>query len=396
MCDTAVRVEPGRVLFAKNSDRDANESQLLDWQPARTHAANATLACTWLHIPQARETHAVLLSRPFWMWGAEMGANAHGLVIGNEAVFTRAEVPEQGLTGMDLVRLALERATSVHEAVDVITRLIARHGQGGGCGYEERSFRYHSSFLIADPEGAIVLETAEGGACATERVEGARSISNGFSLEPFGDQHAHRELEELNRCGVRRARSEQLAAQAGGPGDMMALLRDHGAGRAAPHYDPQTGAMSAPCMHAGGELVNSRTTGSWVSELRADGMRHWATATANPCSSLFKPVAVDAPLQLAPVPGAAADESLWWRWERLGRRVARDPERLLPLFAGERDALEASWLAAPPDPGAAFTEGETRLTAWEAAVAAESGQDRRPGFAQAYWKVRNEAAGLRF
>lgn len=35
----------------------------------------SVVACTYLTIPQVPFTHNVILSRPFWMWGAEMGVN---------------------------------------------------------------------------------------------------------------------------------------------------------------------------------------------------------------------------------------------------------------------------------------------------------------------------------
>ena len=71
MCDTfaalPVATASGSLLFAKNSDRERNEAQLLELLPRRQHAAAAEARLTYITIPQARQTNAVLLSRPFWM-----------------------------------------------------------------------------------------------------------------------------------------------------------------------------------------------------------------------------------------------------------------------------------------------------------------------------------------
>jgi secernin len=401
MCDTLVRVEPGRVLFAKNSDRDPNEAQSLEWQARGAHASGARVKCTWLEIPQARETHAVLLSRPFWMWGAEIGANEHGVVIGNEAVFTKQPTAATGLTGMDLLRLALERAESAERAVAVIGELLESHGQGGGCGHENRAFSYHNSYLVADARGAFVLETA-GAKWRAERVAGAYAISNALTLPDFAREHADPVRGRVAGAAERRACTLAAAQGARSLGDLAAALRSHGPGAgAAPRWRWHNGGLNAPCAHAGGRLASSQTTASWIAELTPNGVRHFATATAAPCTALFKPVRVSEPLDLGPAPTDRFDAAaLWWRHERLHRAVSRDPARLLPSFAAERDALEAAWLAPgrDPDPAEAFAEGDRRLADWtlrtQAAGRAEPRPDVRPGFVQRYWAKRNARAGI--
>ncbi|HEX9260267.1 MAG TPA: C69 family dipeptidase, partial [Acidimicrobiales bacterium] len=310
MCDTMVVVRDSGVLFAKNSDRDPNEAQLLDWQPRRVNPAGSRVRCTWIEIDEAAETNAVLLSRPFWMWGAEIGANEHGVTIGNEAVFTTEPDQAIGLTGMDLLRLALERATTAAGAVDVIATLLELHGQGGGCGHEHRDFTYHNSFLVADRVEAWVLETA-GRRWAAERVSaGARSISNGLTIAGFAEEHAQKVRTHFSRCRARRAVTEAGASRAVDAGGLMAVLRDHGGPE--PHYSLLTGGMGAPCMHPSGLAAASQTTASWVAELCDGGDRHWVTGTSAPCTSLFKPVAVGEPLALGPAPTDRFDPGTLW------------------------------------------------------------------------------------
>ncbi len=392
MCDTLVAMAPDGLLFAKNSDRDANEAQVLEWHPAADHPPQARLRATWIEIPQVPHTHAVAISRPWWMWGAEMGANEHGLVIGNEAVFTKESTKgEPGLLGMDLVRLGLERAASAEQAVAVIVELLERHGQVGSCSHEHPKFSYHNSFLVADPDGAIVLETA-GRHWATETVTGrARSISNGLTIPGFAERFRDPLRGRVAQCAVRRGLTERLAAGAVEPADLMEILRDNGTG-GAPRWSRVNGSMRGPNMHAGGLVTASQTVASWVADLRAEPL-HWTTATADPALSLFKPVRVAEPADLGPLPTNRADDTTtWWRHERIHRLALRDWARALAIVLPTRHAVEAEWLADPPDSAAAFARAADVEDEWLAALEAADLTDTRPGWLRRVWSGYHRAA----
>jgi len=396
MCDTFVALTDGGVLLAKNSDRDPNEAQVLEWVAARDHPPGALVRCTWIDVPQVRHTHAALVSRPWWMWGAEMGANEHGVVIGNEAVFTRGRPGGRALLGMDLLRLALERSTTAEEAVSVMVDLLERHGQGGPCSVERPRFTYDNSFLVADPGGAIVLETA-GRQWATEAVTGpGRSISNGLTIPAFARSHADPVRTWVASASRRRRLTEPLACRAAGPGDLMAALRHHASTDpwAPPSWSPLHGGLGAPCVHAGGMLTSSQTTASWVSDLR-HGARHWATATGAPCTSLFKPVDVARPVDLGPSPSNVFDgASVWWLHELLHRRTLAAYGTLLPRFRPARDRTEAEWLADPPSSEAAFRQASALEQAWWADVDRAGLPDLRPRWVRRTWRSVDRLAGI--
>ncbi len=102
---------------------------------------------------------------------------------------------------------------------------------------------------------------------------------------------------------------------------------------------------------------------------------------------------VGTPLDLGPLPGEKADpQSLWWRHERIHRAVARDYQRLAPPLAEERDAVERAWLASPPEPQAAFAEGDRLLSRWQARLDDSAEFDRRPVWTRGYWRKRARLA----
>ena len=110
MCDTLCARGPGGMVFAKNSDRPPGEVQIT-WPFGRRASNGCSLRTQYLTIGDTG-AHAVLLSCPTWLWGAEHGVNEYGVAIGNERVGTThdAEHAKPALIGMDLVRLGLERS----------------------------------------------------------------------------------------------------------------------------------------------------------------------------------------------------------------------------------------------------------------------------------------------
>ena len=400
MCDTLVALPistaRGGLLFAKNSDRERNEAQGLEMSPARR--GGGPLKLTYITIPDAETTHACLLSRPFWMWGAEMGANDRGVVIGNEALHaTRPAQRRRALIGMDLVRLGLERGGTAAEAVEVMIALLEQYGQGGDCGHLGR-FYYNNGFIIADPSSAYVLETV-GRDWVVEQVRDVRALSNAYSIQEGFDRlspglAARGQAEgwagadgrfavadrliDTGRDAVsfgrgRCARGTELLTQGGdrlGPQDMMAILRDHGT---AADWSPANTQGRTLCMHAAEGPRRSQSVGSMVSELRGGRFVHWVTGSSAPCTSLFKPVLFETGLPdqgVAPTDRYDADAA-WWRHERLHRAMLKDFGAGLAAIEAERDALEAGFVARI-DAASAGGLREAVALCWREAAEAEA------------------------
>lgn len=375
MCDTCgigpAFTGSGISIFGKNSDRESDEAQLVLSIPAKGHEAGENVQCTYIAIPQVGKTFALVISKPFWLWGAEMGVNEKGVVIGNEALFTRVK-PEktQGLIGMDLLRLALERSADAEEATQIIIGLLERYGQAGPCGYRDKKFTYMNSFIIMDRKIIIKLETV-GRDYALQRTSDHAVISNGITIAKdwqASSRAAGTDFSKLSDplttyfagSAFRRDRNHSAIHKAkGGIGatDVFAMLRDH--------FDraPAKGFNRDVCMHASDPLIRkSQTTGSLVVELHPDDrFRLFVTGGSAPCLTAFKPFFPAAPFpDLGVGNGGYSDQSFWWRHEAYHINAILRYETVRSLV--EKDILdeEAKWTTNLP--AHTWDSAEPRLT----------------------------------
>lgn len=360
MCDTFVTrfSIDGRntTWFGKNSDREPNEAHEVVFIKGGTHPADTLIKCTYIEIPQVETTFDMILCKPVWMWGAEMGINQHGVVIGNEAVFTKGPQPKNpALTGMDLLRLGLERSFSARDALQCITGLLSAFGQGGNCGFSH-PFYYNNSFLIADRKETWVLETV-GKDWAARRYENFAAISNAISIETDWDEasktiqtgsnfaRSHTDLivthfsqaKKRNKCVVNSIithRKDDTILTA------FQILRNHGESH---HIPTDSLTANTVCMHAGfGPIRINQTTGSMVAEMTEDAIQIWITGSSAPCLSVFQPIS----FQDFKDDTTISSEADWRKRELFHRQALFCPKKTIQLFMNQRDEMEAGFFSA--------------------------------------------------
>ena len=303
MCDTFCLPfgynDDNGTYFAKNSDRSPNEPHVVIYVPEKHHPTGAAVACTYISIPQVEHTHSVILCKPSWIWGAEMGVNDAQVAIGNEAVFTKTKRGDPALTGMDLLRLALERADTAKAAIEIMVTLLETYGQGGNCGFDHPFF-YDNSFMAADPKEAYILETS-GKNYAVARANGRCAISNRLSIatehearagiEDGGDfsrRYTEPVYSFFSAAHKRRQQVMDKLPASKSTADLFSILRSHEQSDDGKEF--VRGSVKSVCMHGGG-LIGDHTTGSLVAVLRQDKPATlWVTGASTPCISAFKPV----------------------------------------------------------------------------------------------------------
>ncbi|NLZ76880.1 MAG: hypothetical protein GX911_02800 [Spirochaetales bacterium] len=305
MCDTIGRITDERsVLFGKNSDRHPKEVQVLEFVTGTLESDRyptldkytpqfETLEKAHRHF---EHPYPALISRPSWIWGAEMGVNDRGVVIGNEAVFTKQRSLKEGLLGMDMLRLALHNASTAETAVQFILNLLDRYGQGGDGAFIGK-LTYSNSFIIGDKDRLFILETA-GSRWAVKEIKTHDSISNAYRIgttydtsdavsdgKHFAETWRDGFKEFFSKGRVRRKTTKRLLADAEPTwmGMRNVLLHNRGT------LGKMDRSMKSIAINASFPKP-TRTTASMVVEYPRDTILIWSCPTPLPQYHPFVPI----------------------------------------------------------------------------------------------------------
>lgn len=356
------------LYFARNSNRPPSECQLVTTLSPVANDASTRVKCTHIQIDQVPQRYGIVLSKPWWAWGGEMGVNDQGVVFSCQTVSTRDHESEPGLTGMDLVRLGLERAGTADEGLKIITALLQTYGQGGPEQKATAGKGYDHTFLITDILDTWLLETA-GRHWVAKRVKDVAALAPVLMVSSDFEQYSYAlpqyaqhkgwlstgqvvNFRKIFTCGprlrfnsVQKRRETVLNELRAIQGkyvchQLMDLLREGRRTFAA------TNRKLEIAHQAGGWFRRVQTTGSMVTRVTSKRQDIFVTGTSSPGLSLFKPVHFGLPLEAGPERTDLSvfnTESLWWRHEQFHRAVLLG-RGIEDNYFTERAELERSML----------------------------------------------------
>jgi hypothetical protein len=348
MCDAVCSLrennEDFRVTyFGKNSDRGPKEVQVVEFHPRAVR--DGKVHTTYIDVEYEGNTNGVILSRPQWMWGAEMGVNEKGVAAGNEAIFSNPKNKKESLLGMDLLRLGLEKGDTSESVAKTIIQYLETYGQGGSNDQFKNEY-YNNLFLITDSTEALEL-TIIGKEYSLVKRGLYDSISNkipsfnkGVAEEvKMSPGYSHKEdfLYTKLGCGEDRSRftfsfleekSKAVQLQ-----DLFHLLRHHDNDWSS----PKSGSNRDVCMHAGSLSRRFQTANSMVVEMSEGRSVVWSTFSSNPCISLYKPILFSG----NNVMGELYGSDYWLKTDNAHRNFFGKDSIPLPAASNELAVLQA-------------------------------------------------------
>ncbi len=379
-CDTLIATPgdtaSGNTIFAKNSDRPPTETQPLVKHDRKTNSPNTINTLEFISVPETEVSYKHVGSRPYWCWGYEHGFNEHQVVIGNEALQSKLRPDKPTLTGMDLVRLGLERGSNAREALDAITSAVERFGQGK-FEHPDGHSTYDNGFIVADPNEAYVLETA-GHEWAARKVQKSQGISNTYSISNNWDLISENALclatksADYNGNGKvdfrdffkedtkfsysadqRELRSCSLLDHHAGKiniSKIISILSDHsGQGLESKNKVEAIESGHGICMHSDSVDKGSNTAASVIADLCADDTRlpiYW-TSMYSPCTGIFLPNFMEGSLNESVTFGEkkSSQNSAWWIFYYLNQSLKTGNAQDLAHLREEFDNLQTEFLS---------------------------------------------------
>jgi secernin len=302
MCDTLCKLIVGENFFAKNSDRDEGEPQFIFFADSsnknfdeipefKSQYQNESLPLINKLKATLPNNIPALLSRPSWIWGAEIGINKHGVTIGNEAVFSNKITTRKGILGMDFLRLALHNSSSAYEALQLLIQWIQVYPQGGNGSYSGKLY-YDNSFIIRDKKEAYILETV-GKHYNFKKVNKYAAISNAYSINNadstncntlnIKQKYESKLFTYFTQGNYRKSFNQKFLEKSIDTQKIMLQMQSHG------DSNNIHKSMKGVCLHAKG-IASTTTTASWIVDYNLAIPVIWYMPHAHPCVGIYQPI----------------------------------------------------------------------------------------------------------